>query len=428
MAGSAAGTAKSSCSRSVRAKGAARRRRRLTPGVLIRAVVVVLLGLYVAWWAVTTSIVNAEVNENPFLAARAEPDNPRVRISLAMVYFLLRGGRVPEESRRSALEAVNQAPLADEPFLLAGVNALAAGRNAEGERLLTEARRRNPRLRLARLLLLDRYLREQRVKEAVGEMKALGGLIGAASSLLTPALAKMAQDPATAPQMLPLLRTQPALQESVLENLVASGADVAVILHVAGPAARTRNDAPWKARVLAGLVANHRIAYAWQLWKTFTGREGDSGDKGLYDAGFAGLPGPPPFNWDLANGGAGAAERSPSHALQVEYYGRDNASLASQLMMLRPGRYRLSFRAGGDASGEGSRLAWNVACEEGGAPLLQLPITRTASTPKAFAGVFTVPASGCAAQWIRLNGISGDVESRQSVTIDGLSIKPEGGA
>jgi hypothetical protein len=409
----------------VRARGTGRRGR-ITPGALVKAAVAITLGLYAAWWVVTTNIVGAEVAENPFLAARAEPNHPRVRISLAMVYFLLRGGRVPEESAQAAREAVRQAPLADEPFLLAGVDALAAGKNAEGERLLVEARRRNPRLRLARLLLLDRYLREHRVNEAVGEMKALGNLVSGASAVLTPALAKMVQDPATAPQMLPMLRAQPALQEAVLENLVSSGADDALVLKVAGPAARSRKDAPWKGAMLARLVAAHRIGEAWSLWRTFTGIVGSDAGKGLYDAGFAGLPGPPPFNWDLANGGAGAAERSPSHALQVEYYGRDNASLASQLMMLRPGRYRFYFRASGDASGDASRLVWIVACEAGGAALLQLPVTRAASAPKAFTGVFTVPAGGCPAQWVRLNGVSGDVESRQSVTIDSLSIKPEG--
>ena len=425
MAASAAGTAKSSFSRSVRARRAGRGR--VTPGALVRAVIAVALGLYVAWWVVTTNVVNAEVDENPFLAARAEPNHPRVRISLAMVYFLLRGGRVPEDQNRAALEAVRRAPLADEPFLLAGVDALAAGRTADGERLLAEARRRNPRLRLARLLLLDRYLRTHRVREAVGEMKALEGLIAGSSEVLTPALARMTQDPATAPQMLPLLRAQPALHEAVLENLVASGADEAAILKVAGPAAGTRKDAPWKGALLARLVAAHQIGDAWSLWKIFTGRGGDSADKGIYDSDFAGLPGPPPFNWDLASGGAGAAERSASHALQVEYYGRDNASLASQLMMLRPGRYRLSFSASGDAAGDGSRLVWTVACEGGGAPLLKLPITRVATAPKTFAAAFTVPA-GCSAQWLRLNGVAGDVASRQSAAVAGLSIRPEGGS
>jgi hypothetical protein len=266
------------------------------------------------------------------------------------------------------------------------------------------------------------------VKEAVIEMKSLDNLIEGASGVLTPALAQMTQDPATAPQMIPLLQAQPALHEAVLENLAASGADEALILKVAGPAARSGGAEPWKAALLSRLVGRHEIGRAWDLWRLFTGFRGEAAGKGLYDGGFAGLPGPPPFNWDLAGGAPGAAERSAGHALQVDYYGRDNGNLASQLLMLRPGRYRLSFRASGDASGESSRLIWTITCDPGQGSLLQLPVTGVKSAPRSFAGAFIVPAGGCPAQWLRLSGISGDVSGAQSATISGMSIQGEGGS
>jgi hypothetical protein len=384
------------------------------------------VGLFVAWWVVKIGVVDAEVDDNPFLAAQVAPNHPRVRISLAMVYFLIQGGRVPDESRRAALDAMRQAPLADEPFLLAAVDALARGDNRGGERLLEEARRRNPRLRLARLLLLDRYLRERRIDEAVLEMKALDNLVEGVSGVLMPALAHMAQDPETAQQMVPLLRAQPALQEAVLESLATSGASGAVLLNVAGPAVRSRHSEPWKAMALSHLVSQHEFDKAWDLWKNFTGYQGDT--KGIYDPGFAGLPGPPPFNWDLTTHGPGAADLSRNHTLQVNYYGRDNGDLASQLLILRPGRYRFSFRASGDASGEGSRLVWTFACNPANSQILQMSITGVASAPKRFTASLEVPASGCTTQWLRLDGISGDVESAQEVAISDLSLKPENGS
>jgi hypothetical protein len=387
-----------------------------------------LLGLYLAWWVVSIGVVQAEGEENPFIAARVAPDHPRVQISLAMVYFMLQGGRVPEDRRRAALDALRRAPLADEPYLLAAVDALAAGRNAQGEKLLEETRRRNPRERLARLLLLDRYLRENKVRESVGEMKALGNLVTGASSVLTPALARMAQDPATAAQMVPMLRAQPKLQEAVLENLVASGAEPAVVLNVAGPAAHSGASESWKAALLARLIGRHDLGGAWDLWKRFTGYRDDGAGKGLYDAGFAGLPGPPPFNWDLSAAGPGVAERGADHLLQVDYFGRDTGILASQLLMLRPGRYRLSFRASGNASGEGARLVWTMACNPGDARLLELPVIGVATAPKRFSAVFAVPASGCPAQWLRLSGVAGDVESAQQAAISGLTLVPEAGS
>jgi hypothetical protein len=389
--------------------------------------VAILLGLYAAWWVVKTDVVDGEVDTNPFLAAQVAPNHPRVRVSLAMVYFLAQGGRVPGESRRAALDAVRQAPLADEPFLLAAVDALAKGDNARGDRLLEEARRRNPRLRLARLLLLDRYLREGRIPQAVGEMKALDNLVEGAANALTVALAQMVQDPKTAPQMLPMLRRQPMLHEAVLESLVDSGADESVVLNVAGPAARSGGSEPWKSALLSRLIGKGAFGQAWDLWKDFTGYRESADGKGVYDAAFTGLPGPPPFNWDLTASGAGVAEHSRNHGLQVEYYGRDNGNLASQLLMLRPGRYRLSFTASGDAAGEGSRLIWTVTCNPGDASLLQVPLTGVTSASKRFAGIFTVPESGCPAQWLRLTGATGDVVTDQSATISGLSVDAEKG-
>lgn len=409
----------------MRADGKARRR--LKAGALIRGAVAVLLGLYVAWWVVRVGVVDAEADDNPFQAAVVAPDHPRVRISLAMAYFLAQGGRVPDEIHRAALESLRQAPLAGEPFLLAAIDALVRGDAVRGDRLLEEARRRNPRLPLPRLLLLDRYLREGRIPQAVVEMKVLDNLVEGASDELTVALAQMTQDPKTAPKMLPLLAHQPTLQAAVLERLVQSGADASTVLAVAGPAARSKQSEPWKSALLSRLVDKREYGQAWSLWKSFVGFDAGAEGKGIYDAAFAGLPGPPPFNWDLTTSGVGAAEPSHNHSLQVDYYGRDNGNLASQLLMLRPGRYRLSFTASGDAAGEGSRLAWIVTCKTGDTPLFQLPLTGVSSASKQFTATFTIPGEGCPIQWLRLVGITGDVATNQSAVIAGLSLAPDSG-
>lgn len=364
--------------------------------------------------------------DNPFVAATVAPDHPRVRIGLAVTYFELRGGAVPVAEERAALDALKRAPLADEPFLLAGVAALAANDVARGERLLTEARRRNPRLRMARLLLLDRYMRERRIAEAAEEMAALSRLIPGAGTLLTQAVARMVRDPATSTQAIAILRTRPELENAVLEDLAGSDADPNLILGIAGPSLSRAGRAtpPWEQPLLERLVARGDLAQALRLWGIFTGLTGQHGDKLLYDRDFRGLPGPPPFNWKFSTGGAGVAERAKG-ALQVAYYGRDDAELASQLLVLPPGRYRLTVHAQGDASGEGSRLAWTVGCDSGGEPLVQLPLTGVASAPRRFGAAFTVPAAGCRAQWLRLKGVSGDVATAQNATISGLSIDRE---
>ena len=72
-------------------------------------------------------------------------------------------------------------------------------------------------------------------------------------------------------------------------------------------------------------------------------------------------------------------------------------------------------------------MVWTIACDPGGASLLQLPVTGVASAHKPFAATFIVPASGCPTQWLRLTGVPGDVATAQSATITALSIDAEAG-
>jgi hypothetical protein len=416
-----------------RRAGRSRRSGRLSAAGVAKLLLVLGAALYLAWWVVRISVVDAEIDENPFFAARIDPDHPRVRMELAMAEIYLRQGRASPASESAALASLAQAPLADEPFFLAGLNALVGHDDVRAERLLQEARRRNPRLRMARLLLLDRYLREGRTQEAGVEMAALSRLIADADNVLTPALARMVQDPATSVAMVPMVAHQPRLQGEVLDQLAVDGADPDLILRIASAEGRRAGpDGPWRRGLLENLVAKEQLPRALNLWQLFSGLPASDGPKGLYDGRFAGLPGPPPFNWNLATGAAGSplgtagvAERIRNGGLQVEYYGRQDGDLASQLMMLRPGLYRLGFTADGDAKGDGSRLVWSVSCQSGNNQLLQLPVAGVASAVKRFAGAFRVPP-GCPAQWLRLRGVAGDVASDQNLTIHSLSIAAEG--
>jgi hypothetical protein len=406
-----------------------RRRERLTAGRIAAYAAACAGILLAAWLVVRTSIVDA-AGANPFLAERIAPSNPRPKLAIATALILLRGGRLPPDVQREAIGALGKAPLAEEPFLIAGIEALAKGDVGKGEQLLTEVRRRNPRQRLARLLLLDRYLREHRTKEATVEITVLARLISGAGNVLVGQLAQMASDPATAPQMLPILAAQPDLQNAVLDSLAASGKDPELIMRVASlsPGRYVGRNEPWQRQLISSLVQSGDMAKALVVWARLAGLPPPpDGQKGLYDGAFRGAPGAEPFNWSFATEGIGVAERTGRSSLQVDYYGHDAGSLARQLLVLRPGRYRFRFRLNGDASGEGSRLTWTLICQPGGAaPLLKLPLVGIDSTAKQYKADFTVPA-GCASQWLQLEGSPGDVETAQSVTVGGLSIEPERG-
>ena len=404
------------------------KRFRLTGAGVARLLVVAAGSILLAWLVVRTSAVDALIRRNPMAAAIVAPDNSRVKIALAMVEFRLNGGRVTEAGREGAFSALARSPLAEDPFMLAGIDALARGDEEKGEALLAETRRRDPRSRTARLILLDRYLRTSRTSEAGVEIAVLNRLIAQAAEVLVPELARMISDPRTGGALIGLLRDDPDMRDAVLGKLASGGADPDLILRVArstGAGGRSGPAPAWQPAMLSKMVEKGDVERAHLLWRGFSGaNEADPATP--YDGNFRGLPGPAPFNWQLLSSPAGVAERTQAQSLDVEYYGRERAALASQLLMLKPGRYRLSFRAEGDATGEGSRLAWLVSCAGGaGAQLLEAPLQRVGSTPKVIAAAFTVPA-GCPAQWLRLTGIPDEFPTGQSATIADLRIKPEG--
>ena len=62
----------------------------------------------------------------------------------------------------------------------------------------------------------------------------------------------------------------------------------------------------------------------------------------IFNGEFRKIPSLPPFGWELVDSAAGFAEVGDG-SLQILYYGREDSELASQLLLLPPGRYR--FRA-----------------------------------------------------------------------------------
>jgi len=399
-------------------------------GRIVAALLAALTASLLVWQIVRTSAVDALIGRNPYAAALVAPNDPAVKIALARTEFALQGGRVSPSSQAAAEAALGGAPLASDPFLLAGVAAIAAGDRSKGERLLTEARRRNPRSRTAHLLLLDAYLRDDRVEDAAAGIATLTRLLPQAGTVLVPELGRMVRDPRTGAGLIDILGRDPAMQQAVLAHLATQGADPALILKIAAAGPRrapSAQAAAWQRPLLDRLVEKGDVVRAYGLWRGFTGLGGAADEKAVYDGRFQGLPGEPPFNWQLAAGSAGVAERTKRSELQVEYYGRDRADLASQLLILRPGRYRMRFGANGDAPGEGSKLAWTLACRTGSAPLFTMPVTNINSASRVLAREFTVPASGCGAQWLRLTGAPDEFPTAQSVTISDVRIEPGSG-
>jgi hypothetical protein len=398
-------------------------KRRWTPLRVCQVAFVFLGGIGLAWLVVTTSAVQALP---PHVAQRLDANDLSSLYRASAQQLADTRGLPGDETYRQLAEAAHRDPLGAEPFLYFGLRAIGRNDVKRGERLLLEARQRNPRLRLARLALLALFLRTGRIDEGASEAAALVRIAPRSESVLVPELARLAVDPETQNQVIAAFGADP-LMGLVLNHLVQKGADPDLVLRLSArqPVARGGDVAPWQARLIEALVQRGDLERAHALWRRYSAIP-DGARETVYDPRFEGLPGPPPFNWSYASGNLGAAERVSGPALEVDYFGRASGPLVEQTTVLTPGRYRLSLRAEGSATGQGSRLAWRVTCRGSERPILEIPVVQIDYTPKTLTGDFTIPASGCRAQRLQLVGIAAEFPTTQSVRISDLSLQRQG--
>ncbi|AQR75548.1 hypothetical protein [Sphingomonas sp. LM7] len=357
------------------------------------------------------------------LAAIA-PDSPDRAFEAAGAEIATGAKSVPAASLARVKDAASDAPLSAEPYFVTGVDALYRGQAAKGQALLTEARRRNPRHRLARLFLLQEDLRAMRVLEATRELKVLTRLVPQVTTLIVPELAKLAVDPRTRSAVAGALRGDPLLNH-VLQQLAQSGAEPGVVLELArgAPPPRGQDDPDWRNALVAQFVERKRYGEAFRLWAEFNKAPAMPAGQLVFNPRFERRPEPAPFNWLLSANSVGAAETQRAGGLTVEYFGRESGDLTSQLLLLAPGRYRMQFKVEGNADGQGSLLLWSVSCAGGGARLAEAPLKGVTYTTETRAFDFTVPAQDCGAQMLRLEGRAGEFPATQAVTIPALALR-----
>lgn len=379
---------------------------------MIRQAALVLAGIVGAALAVRQAVVNAYAGSRPALAATFWANHPRVTVAegMARIGASVRTGKSPPPAVTASFHAVlSRDPLRPEPFLVAGTAAFAEGRPAAAERLLREAVRRDAYAPAARFLLADLYLRQGRDQPAFTQIAYLMKRLAGHASPLLPGIAEFARRPDGARRLAPLLHMQPALREPLLDLLASDPESMTAILQLAGPPQRGRPAPPWQERLLSALIERQDYGHAEAMWAKLSGLPPGSG-RGLYNARFEADAAPPPFNWRYHSSSAGVAELQPGGGLRVLYYGREDAVLASQLMLLSEGRYRLRQESSGSFPG----LSWTLVC---------LPAqTRQESGPGPAPFEFIVSA-GCAAQRLELRGQLMENPANGDVTIRSVALE-----
>jgi len=390
-------------------------------------VVALLVCLFLAWWIVRSATVSAFSRSYPKVAAKVAPDDPRVMSGQIQEELRTRMGVVSPRGKMKARQAILRAPLMEEPFDLGGIDKLVQHDHKGAEPFIRHALARNGRSRLARLLMLEIELRGKRARAAAEDMAILSRLMPDVQKVFVPELARLALDDETRPSLREVLQRDPDTHKALLQYLGQKQVKPSIILEIAGsnpPAVTDADVADWRKTLLTSMISKGNLDGAHLIWARLS-KLPNAAAPTVYDGNFEGLPGLAPFNWTFSSTDIGAAEPDKKGGLQVEYYGRTAGELATQLLMLKPGLYRMSFHADGSIDNAQHRLIWRIQCNRSNATILELPLTGITYAGRNVAAAFTVP-SNCNGQWLRLVGEPTEFPKIENVTIRNFKIQRAG--
>jgi hypothetical protein len=388
--------------------------------MIVRGLIVAVAALLLAVQVVRNAAAAALSPLHPATAAKFWAGHPTAEIAsgLAEIGRAARERRdIPDGVFAMIDDAAAKSPLAPEPFLVRGVQARTAGDTDAARRAFTAAQWRDPRSMPAAYFLADYYFRAGDALHGLIQTALLARLSPRGTDAVAPFVAAYAQDRANWPQLRALFRSQEGLEDGVLIALAHDARNADAILALAD-ADHRKPDSGWLKLLLSSLVASGDYARAHAIWSS-VGHARKGGGL-LYDAGFSEPDAPPPFNWSFSSGDVGLAERQPEGRLHVIFYGNQDGVLASQLLLLPAGAYRLQMQVMG-APVHPEALRWSMRCDKEKEPFATVGIADAATR----GWTFKVPP-GCSAQWIELSGRSGDVAQQSDVTIGGLALKRAG--
>ena len=385
--------------------------------MIARLLIAGVAALLVAVTVVRNAAVDALADSRPALASSMWSGHPAAEIGAGMAE-IARAARsraaVSSAIFRRIDAAARKAPLAAEPFLVAGVHAQTTGREAAAERAFVAAEWRDPRSLPAHYFLAEHYFRAGNAEGGLKEITSLARLSPEGIASSAPYIADFARNPANWPRLRATFRANPEMEDAALAALAHDASNTGVIFALSPPSRRNASS-PWLPALLNSLVAAGDFAKAKAVWTSVSGIDAKSQSL-LFDPGFSNPKPPAPFNWILTSSTVGLAERERGGRLHAIYYGQEDGVLAQQLLVLGPGRYRLTMRLA-QVSGQPAALSWGILCFGSQSTVASMPIDAVAARGWSF----EVPRN-CPAQWLQLSGASADLPQQSDVTVSGLRL------
>lgn len=372
----------------------------------------ILVALWLAWAIVVNTTADSLVLSNPDEALSWQGDSSPALIALARQKLTGSDPQADQAAIRDLTErALLSSPLSERALSVLGYLADLDGHQDEADRLMTLAADRTRRdgfvqvwsfFRLARLGQFDKSL-----EHADSLLRSRSYL----HEQITPTLLAFAMDTEAKAALVRLLAENPPWRGWYLNQLAGQtdnpGIAYAILTELKG-SAHPPNTTELNA-YLQNLIKAGRFEQAYLTWINFLPEERRRDIRFAYNGDFEYAPSGLPFDWMIGSiSGAStdivATADGKGHVARIEFSNRRvRYRHLSKLLMLPPGSYQLTGMARALDLENERGLVWRLSCAELHKQALgeTEPVKGTMDWHP-IAASFSVPQSGCRAQWLTL--------------------------
>jgi len=307
---------------------------------------------------------------------------------------------------------LRSSPLDAQALSLLGLIAERKGDGQAAETLMRIAGARTWRDETTQAWLYDHYVRRGDYAEALPHVDAILRVEPESQERLFPVLASLTVKPEAFKALTDFLATSPPWRSWFLSELSAKLANKSRLIELYAALEKTENP-PTKDDLvpyLNRLVDEGDYAQAYQLWRATLPPGLRTLDTHPFNRDFElpldGLP----FNWVLTEASGADIQIVPSpdagrkRAMRIQFSGSRVAfANVNQLMLLPPGKYKLSGRVKAEDLQTSRGLWWRVYCADDPDNVLAHTEPVSGTLPWTdFTVDFEVPAEDCEAQWLQL--------------------------
>jgi hypothetical protein len=377
---------------------------------LALAIVLALVLVLAAWHIVAGTAALRLADSAPAAALRWAPRLPVALDQRAQKELKTPGGDI-DAAQDWAQQALRGRPLDDlSPFLL-GIVAERKGNAARAKALIAAAGARTRRNLGTQLWLFEHAFIARDYADALPHADAMFRVEPRLITPVFPTIAAFTTDPRGLEALADFLTTDPPWRQWVVQSLANRLYDKSHLDRLYSILSDSRSPPTMDElrSYFTRLIKDGRYDVAYRKWRASLPAPQQSDDRLPYNGDFKAPIDDIPFNWVIrpiagAQIGIVAPDDAKGKALRVQFSGaRVIFQNVSQLVLLPPGRYRLSGRVKTGNLKTSRGLWWHIFCASGThANLVHTDLVSGNVSWRSFQADFEVPAEGCRVQQLRL--------------------------